>query len=298
MPKLSAKERVARLAGGQCGRITRGQLAWLGISDATIADWLRQGYLHQVLPRVYAVGHTAKTTESDLMTAVLYAGPGAMLSHATAAWWVGLADWRPYMIDVSTPRRCRSLPGIRVHGRRVLDRSLHNGLPVTPFPQTMIDYASAASLTKVRRALAIADFKGGLNVAAVEAELRSGRAGGKRLRRALANYQPALARTKSGLELALFELCEDNHLPLPEINARIAGWEVDALWREQRLVVEVDGPGNHRTPAQIRRDRRKELDLRTAAVTVLRYSDEQVDRHRPAIAQELRQHLTPPAPPI
>lgn len=70
-----------------------------------------------------------------------------------------------------------------------------------------------------------------------------------------------MALARSGLEVVLFELCEAESLPLPELNARVAGWDVDALWRE-RVVVEADGPENHRTPAQMRRDRRKELDLR------------------------------------
>ena len=100
--------------------------------------------------------------------------------------------------------------------------------------------------------------------------------------------------TDSDLEIVFFELCEAADLPLPELNAEVVGWTVDALWRQERLVVEIDGPGNHRTPAQIRRDRRKELDLRTAAFTILRYSDEQVERQRSAISAEIRRALASP----
>jgi very-short-patch-repair endonuclease len=283
------------VAARQFGRISWVQLRWLGIDARTIQRWLTTGYLYRVLPGVYAVGCNAITTEAELMAAVLYAGPRAMLSHATAAWWVGLADSRPYMIDVSTPRRPQSISGIRVHGRRSIERSTHNGLPMTPFAQTIIDYATQASLSKVRTALAKADFEGGLDLSAIETQLRSGRPGSK-VRAALRIHQPMLAHANSGLEIALFELCENNHLPLPELNARIVGWEVDAVWREPRVVVELDGPGNHRSPAQIRRDRRKEADLRSAAFLVVRYSDEQFDHHRSAVAAELSQILsrTPP----
>src|ERR1700732_5358867 len=110
MPNLSAKVRVAEVAGRQWGRISWRQLRAL-VSSATIADWLRQGYLHRLLPRVYAVGHAGRSTEADLAAALLYAGPGAALSHATAAWWLGLADHQTSVIHVRTPRRCRSLPG-------------------------------------------------------------------------------------------------------------------------------------------------------------------------------------------
>ena len=51
----------------------------------------------------------------------------------------------------------------------------------------------------------------------------------------------ALAETRSVLEQRFLVLCEGADLPLPEVNASVVGLEVDALWREQQLVVEVDG---------------------------------------------------------
>src|SRR6202035_2381796 len=110
MPNQNAKSRVGRLAGRQFGRVSFGQMLELGVDKHTVHDWCEQGYLYRLHPWVYAVGHRAKTVEADLAAALLYAGPGAMLSHATAAWWVGLALTKPYMIDVSTPRRPRSIP--------------------------------------------------------------------------------------------------------------------------------------------------------------------------------------------
>lgn len=65
-------------------------------------------------------------------------------------------------------------------------------------------------------------------------------------------------------------LCEVIGIPLPELNVIVAGVRVDALWREQRLVIELDGVGNHGTPAQIDRGRRNELRLRQAGLLVLR----------------------------
>jgi predicted transcriptional regulator of viral defense system len=98
---------VGQLADRQAGRVSVAQLGALGIESWLIARWVEGGYLHQVLPRVYAVGHRAPSVNADLTAAVLYAGPGAMLSHATALWWRGLIDHQPWPIQVSTPRRCR-----------------------------------------------------------------------------------------------------------------------------------------------------------------------------------------------
>src|ERR1700739_3680786 len=115
MLSLSAKERVRCVADRQSGRVGAAQLAALGINTVVVSQWVRQGYLIVELPRVYAVGHRAKSVQADLVAAVLYAGPGAMLSHATALWWRGLIDHQPWPIQVSTPRRCRPIDGVKVH---------------------------------------------------------------------------------------------------------------------------------------------------------------------------------------
>jgi very-short-patch-repair endonuclease len=289
MTPLKGKVRVAQVAARQFGRVSRLQLAAMGISSATVTGWLKSGYLYRVLPGVYAVGHRAKSVESDLMSAVLYAGPHAMLSHITAAWWVDLERSKPYMIHVSTPRKCRSVRGIKVHGRRPLTRAIHNGLPVTEFTQTMLDYAKTASLSKVRLALARADYNGELNVARIEAVLGRGRPGSAKLRQALKSHQPMLANARSQLEIELFEHCETNNLPLPELNGEVTGWTVDLLWRKEEIAVELDGPRNHRSPAQIRRDRRKDFELRAHNLFVLRYSDEQVTKQAKQVIEEIAQ---------
>jgi NAD(P)H-dependent FMN reductase len=260
----------------------------LGVDRWTAQDWKRQGYIHLVLPRVYAVGHRAPSYESDLAAALLYAGPGAALSHATAAHWLELLDQHPRAIHVSTPRRCRSLPGIVVHGGRRHERIWHKRLPVTALAELFLDLASLASLRNLRHALANADYKNLLDLAAVEAAARRGRRGSARLRKALAEHQPALARTKSRLERGFLELCQSAGIPLPGVNEWVAGWEVDALFHEARIAVELDGYGNHRSRAQIKRDRLKEMALRGAGYTPVRYFEEQVEHQRKEIIADLR----------
>ena len=91
----------------------------------------------------------------------------------------------------------------------------------------------------------------------------------------------------------MLSLCEQAGVPLPEVNVRIHGWEVDFLWRAEAVVVEVDGWGNHRTPAQLRRDRRKDQALRVHGLRVLRYSDEQVTREAAGVLAELPAAIRP-----
>ncbi len=288
MRRRDAKVRLAQRAERQWGRVSAAQIAALGVDRRVVADWMRQGYIHRVLPRVYAVGHRGASVEADLAAALLYAGPGAALSHASAAHWLGLFDNPPGAIHVSTPRRCGSQPGVIVRGGRDQPRVWHRGFPVIAVPQTLLDVAATESLRRLRKALASADYRNLLDLEAIEAVLGRGRPGSARLRQALADHQPRLARTKSDLEIAFLELCESAGIPLPEVNERVAGWEVDALFRDERIAVELDGYGNHRSPAQIKRDRRKELALRTAGFLPVRYSDEQLERHKADVIADVR----------
>ena len=68
----------------------------------------------------------------------------------------------------------------------------------------------------------------------------------------------------------LRELCRSAALPMPRMNVAPAGWEVDAVWDTQRLVVEVDGREFHAPASQFERDRRKDADLMLAGYRVLR----------------------------
>jgi very-short-patch-repair endonuclease len=111
------------------------------------------------------------------------------------------------------------------------------------------------------------------------------------LRRALDNHLPELGFTRSEFERRMLELCESARLPIPEVNVPLCGMTVDALWREQRVVVEVDGEGNHGTPAQIARDHERDLRLRVLGFTVLRYAWGQLKRRPDLVAADLRRAL-------
>ena len=153
-----AVTRMSRIARRQWGVVARGQLEQCGISAATISRWTASGRLHRIYPGVYAVGHTALSTEGRLLAAILYAGPGAALSHASAAHWWELISYMPSTTHVTSPRRRRSLRGVRVHHTQRVDRLIHRGLPVTTVARTLLDFASVAPLDRVRKAIAEADF--------------------------------------------------------------------------------------------------------------------------------------------
>lgn len=258
------------------------------MAASTIRRWTQTGYLVSVLPHVYAVGHVADDDRTRLFSLALFAGPDAALSHGTAAHWRGWLRYPVGATHVSTPRRIRTcLSGVAFHYRPGTTRELVNGIPCTTVTQTLLDVAATESPKLVDRCLAQLDFERKLNATAIRKACGRGRLGSTRLLTAVDSYMPQLARTKSDLEDDFLYLCQRFNIPLPQVNVKLHGEEPDCYWPEAKLVAELDGDGNHGTPAQRRRDRRKDMKLRAHGLTVIRYGGDQVNGDAAAVAAEV-----------
>jgi very-short-patch-repair endonuclease len=300
MPELSllrntcsyadAKVRVAALAERQWGVVSHGQLEESGLSRTAITRWIRDQRLFRLHPRVYAVGHPALGIEGKLAAALFYAGPGAALWGVTAGSWMGMLQAQPPCIHVALPGRRASLPDVRVHCEKQFERIWHNRLPVTPPAQTLLDIAGVVRFTELRRALAEAEYLKLVALEEVESVLGRGKPGSAALRAALDCHNARLARTRSQLEERFLLLCERYSLTPPEVNVWIAGWLVDAVWFDQRVVVELDGRAAHSTSRTIERDHRRDLELRAAGYTVLRYTWHQITQTPELVVADLRRH--------
>jgi hypothetical protein len=175
-----------------------------------------------------------------------------------------------------------------VHHRSDRERILHQRLPVTPPARTLLDIATILRFTELRRALAEAEYLRLVTLDEIESVLGRGRPGSAALRAALECHRPELARTKSILEEKFVLLCERGYLLLPELNVWVAGHLVDAVWFDQKIVVELDGHAAHNTPTAMEDDRRRDLELRAAGFTVLRYTWAQVTQEPELVVAELR----------
>ena len=76
---------------------------------------------------------------------MLSCGNGALLSHRSAAWLWGLTKrfYLPIQVTAASPRRTRE--AIRVHSAAALtslDRTSHEGVPVTAIPLTLLNFAA------------------------------------------------------------------------------------------------------------------------------------------------------------
>ncbi len=228
------------------------------------------------------------------MAALLYVGEGAALSHTTAASWWQLISAVPNVIHVSTPRDVRSLRKVVVHRPRHLYVVTHQGLPATAVGRTLVDTAGMLDLNEVRKMVAQASFLNRLPPVEAVSALKRGRKGSAAVRRALAQQLPELARTLSPLEDYFVIACDAAGLPAPEMNRKVLGYKVDAIWRNHKLAVEIDGGTAHGHPAAVYTDRSRDLRLRQAGWTVLRYSRQQIENEWPLVLAELRSYLLRP----
>ncbi|MGN6169367.1 MAG: endonuclease domain-containing protein [Solirubrobacteraceae bacterium] len=88
--------------------------------------------------------------------------------------------------------------------------------------------------------------------------------------------------TQSEAERLFLALVRQAGLPVPETQVRIAGYRVDFLWRQERVVFEIDGYRFHTSRSAFDRDRRKDLALKQARYDPNRVSRDQV-KHQPLL---------------
>ena len=108
-----------------------------------------------------------------------------------------------------------------------------------------------------------------------------GHRGAQRILRTLDVHAPGTTVARSDLEELLLAICRTSDLPRPQVNAVVAGLEVDLLFAPQRLGVEADSWTYHRTRSAFERDRERDAILARAGYRVLRFSDHQI-AHEPA----------------
>ena len=237
---------IAVIAARQHGVVTIAQLAAAGLGRRAVDHRVAQGRLVRRHRGVYQVGPTAARISHE-MAAVLACGPGAALSHQTAAalWGFGRRD---DVVHITVEKdTARSRHGIRVHRTASLKAVVQHGLPVTDPARTLKDLARTLPSHELDRAKEQAHILG-----LVVPDVR----------------HPEFTRSEA--ERRLKALCKAAGLPPPRMNARVAGYEVDAFWPAHKLIVEIDGYRFHRTRRRFEADRRKDAALTAAGYRVIR----------------------------
>jgi hypothetical protein len=276
----------------QNGFITRQQLLALGVTAKAVDGRLLSGRYVSVYNGVYSEGVPRRDPVGRATAAVLACGSDAVLSHGSAAsLWGFHALWADTLEVTTTVHRTR--PGITVYRYRSLERldiTRHWEIPVTSPARTVLDIAPRLTAKQLTRLVNDARLNHHLRIDALEDVLRRNpRHRGSRLLRPFA--EDTANPTRSGFEDEFRAFCAAYDLPTPQVNVIVHGFEVDALFAAQKLIVEADGWETHRDRASFESDRDRDAELLRYGFRTVRITRERL-RGRPAReAQRLQEIL-------
>lgn len=270
---------VARLARRQGGAVARWQLHRLGLNDNVIASHLSAHRWQRAHIGVFYTFTGLPDVCARRWAALLFCGPGAVLSHETAA-EIHRYERRPTLmihVTIANERKERVPSGIRIHRSRLMPRKAvrHNGYPVTSAADTVLDL-----IGQTRRFETVVEWitracrTGGTDVTEILAAMA------KRKRQRHRDFVKAVCLdvadgTHSNLEHAYRNRVEKAH-GLPRGRRQAEGVVRDGViyrdveYEEYLLVVELDGRLGHEGVGQ-HRDAARDNDTTEFGKRSLRY---------------------------
>lgn len=271
------------LLASQGGVIGRSQAAQFGLSPNSMRYRVRAAHWQPIHRGVYAAFSGELTRDAQLWAALLRAGPGAVLSHQTAAELYGLIKQPGSAIHVTVPATANPakygrIPGLVVHRSRILDATRHPVLlpPRTRVEDTVLDLIEGTDALADRYDLICRAIGGRLTTA-------------PRLRRALAKRRRF--RDRRGVESALGDAGQGalsnlerwylrgverrHNFPVAARQARMRGRGgsiyLDNLYEEYLVCVELDGAAAHPAGEQWGDKRRDRRNLATEKIVTMRF---------------------------
>ena len=222
------------------------------------------------------------------MAAVLAAGPGAVLSHRAAAalWGVRGGD----RLEVTAPGP-RCIPGVtaRVRPLPADETTVRDGIPVTTAPRTLLDLAEVLPAHACESAIDEAEYLRLTDPLSLDDLLarHPRQKGAGAIRAILKAGRIGLTRTRSELERRFVPILDAAGLPRPELNATVEGYTPDAVWRRERLVVELDSRQAHATTSRFESDRVRDRRLQAAGWRVVRLTWRQLHEDPDGVVRDL-----------
>jgi hypothetical protein len=263
-----------RLLADRPDVVDRKTLLASGMTVGELNHARRSKRLADVHAGVYARGRRELGRDGRFWAAIAACGPGSVEGGLAAGVRYGMVEPDAYELAITTTSGARPY-GVDVH--RVAQPPagmLLDGVPILMPHAVLIELASILTPPQLARALAEAEV-----LRLVDHERLIEELDGRRRVRPL---QELLAdgplRTRSPVEDEVLPLIASAGLPAPERNVRLLGWNVDFLWREAKVVLEIDSWTYHATASHYERDARKDADLALAGVAVIRATRGQVRR--------------------
>lgn len=270
-----------------------------GVSKRMLGHLVGQDAVARVHRALYRVAGHRWSCASKQRAAVMAAPPTAAASYHGAAGWLefpGFSSWLPEITCVGFAPKLRGVTVHRVAELSERDVTTQRGVRCTTTSRTLIDLSR---LIGRERTIATTD-----EVLCAGMTSRHGL-----FQRASALLegrpwvQPLVDITAPGADGVFWSALERRFgegvgragLPRPEFNARLehAGRTLyaDALWCQQRLVVELHGLAFHARPAERGRDDERLNAFADLGLRVLVFGWRQVSGDFPAVASRVRRAL-------
>jgi hypothetical protein len=285
------RDALAQTLDHQLDVITREQTVTVGLTRHALQHRLRLGGPWQgLLPGVYLATTGTPSLIQQEMAAMLYAGPGSVITGLAAVRQHHIRGPVTELIDVLMPasRRRRDADFVRLHRSTRLPARvwqlgpLHYALPARAVADAVRDLTS---LRDVRAMVADAVQRGHCTVPDLSTELDAGPSvGSKLLREALADVADGI---RSAAEGDLKDLLAKSGLPMPLFNASLCDGDgtfiarPDAWWPEQGVVVEVDSHEWHLSPHDHTRTLERQRRMGKRGILVLPFTPREI-RTQPA----------------
>ena len=291
---------LADTLGRQHDVIARRQAITCGMSEQALRHRLRaDGPWQRLLPGVYLARTGSAGTDQRDMAALLYAGPGSVITACAALKRLGIRAPSINYVDVLVPakRRRQSVSFVRVqHTTRMPGLVCVSGkIHFTMVPRAVADAARGMTgVREVRSVVAGAVQRDRCRVAELVSELDAGPvAGSARFRRVLAEVASGVRSITEG---EFRDLILGSGLPMPMFNARLYSGDVliavaDAWWPRAGVVAEVDSREWHLSPEDWERTMRRHARLTAEGILVLHFTPKQIRANPAQVIATLRATL-------
>jgi len=291
-------EGLGELLEKQSSVVSRGQLLTLGMSDRAMQYRVRRsGPWRKLLPGVYLAATGIPSLYQKELAAVLYAGPGSLVTGPMALMHHSIRSGSPIdVIDVLVPtdRQRLSTGFARLHRTvRLPARASSIGLVrLALAPRAVADTArQLTELRDIRAVVADAVQLGRCTIGQLAEELRIGPVKGSALfRSVLAEVADGVRSTAEG---DLRDVIRTARLPMPLFNPSLYNGDVflgkpDAWWPDAGVAGEVDSREWHLSPEDWDRTRRRHDRMAAAGIIVLHFSPAQIRREPAEVAQMIK----------